>query len=88
MYFPSIFRSGLHSESIVTRLDLGAGEDGEDVHDVQHLLLEGEAGAELPGCGHSGQGELIFAFFHSFLSRFCRSLFTAIARPLSYVTCF
>ena len=58
MYFPSTFRSGLHSESIVTRLDLRAGEDGEDVHDVQHLLLEGEAGAELPGCGHSGQGEL------------------------------
>ena len=40
------------------RPDLGAGEDGEDVHHVEHLLLQGEAGAQLPGCGHPRQGEL------------------------------
>ena len=35
-----------------------AWEDCEDVHDVEHLLLEGETGTELPGCWHSWQGEL------------------------------
>ena len=43
---------------IFMRPDLGAGEDGEDVHHVEHLLLQGEAGAQLPGCGHPRQGEL------------------------------
>ena len=43
---------------IFMRPDLGAGEDGEDVHHVEHLLLQGEAGTQLPGCGHPRQGEL------------------------------
>ena len=79
-----------------------AWEDCEDVHDVEHLLLEGETGTELPRCWHSWQGELggddkiicvcwIWRSLYlvvAFFYSFFRAHFTPIARPLSYVTCF
>lgn len=53
-----LFRSFLQSETIFTRQDLRAREDGKDVHDIEHLPLESKAGTELPRCGDARQGQL------------------------------
>ena len=53
-----LFRSFLQSETIFTRQDLRAREDGKDVHDIEHLPLQSEAGTELPRCRDSRQGKL------------------------------